>query len=349
MKSIVFLALVAAAVAHFPYADLEDKFRMSSLIIGGSGNAIVSTPPDVAPFAWYFSPINNQLLPTFQLRFPNQAHASHPVNPATRHPEGIIYTVALDHIAEVLPGSATNSRTYTIVTGSTISLSTVSWYFEDTYWWYDEEYFGEVITFSLVPWSFDWEEEDLRRDVHCNLLDNWLDTAIWLSIYPDSLDDLVDISVWLDGYRFLDGAEGQHVALFWKLISSVGEKPNHRNLPLSLDYTAMTFELNSDVLVSSGSVKRPLNRAAPRATESHRKGKIVTRKVMQKIADAISDKKAAGKRHAWTDKRALKHTTGQIWLTGGYVATVIGLVPEDVPDRSQLFITVTLSLRPERS
>jgi hypothetical protein len=334
MKSIVFLALVAAAVAHFPYADLDDKFRQSSLIVASSDSALRAN----IPFAWQFAPINNQLLPTFQLRFPNLNTDS--------HPEGTIYTVALDHLAEVLP----TGTGFSLVPASTISFSGVSWYFDDTYWWYDEETFGEVITFSLVPWNFEWDEEDFPSNSQVNQLDNWLTTTIWLSIYPDSSDDLVDISIWFDGYHFLEEVDGQQLALFFKVVSSIGETYNQRNVPLAIDFEALSFELDSEIYVSSGGKKRVVRANATSAVR-HRKNKLVTKKVMEKLSAASAQRKArsVGKRQTWAELQSLSKTTGQLWISGGYVATVIGLVPDDIPDDAQLFITVTLGLREERS
>lgn len=323
MKVLILLALAAVTVAHWPYADQDDKFRMSAMTVM-SGGVDAS-----AHYTWYFKPLNNQLQPTFQLSFPN-VKANNNMNS-----KGLVYTLVLDHLAEIMH----NGGTYNIVPETTINFNTVQWYFQDFFWFYDDESFGEVIEFVLEPY-------DLMDGEYAQvgLLDN-IEATIHVRMYPDSEDDLVDVMVYFVDYQFT-GKESL-LAVFWKLVSSTGES-YERNVPLSLDFSAVSFEVDSDVHLTCYKNKRTdRERREPRDEES--RGLTASRGNMLKMRKMSEERKVArGTAVAARDWPA-GHTTSQIWITGGFIATVFGTVPNyDNCPVADIASVVTLSIRSTR-
>lgn len=307
MKSVIILALVAATWAHWPYAELEHKFRMSSIAVAGNGHDVDTE------YAWIFTPLNNQKQPTFQLRFPRKL---------------VTYTLQLSHVAEVKPSGGV----FQLVPMSAITFNDVEWFPTSGKWYYDEETFGEVVELELRP------DAEAQEEFGWNM-------AIRLSIFPDSQDDLVDIRVMFDNYHFLGDPtleefkdiETQY-AIFFKLVSSTGEEAELRNLPLSVDWDLIKFEVDSSVLIDDPEKEHPLRNA----TQSSAKKSKVKRTSFDR---ATTEKVRSMMRTRVADLPQPEHeTTAQLWFTGGYIATVVGLLPGDYTGGS-IWTVVTLSLR----
>jgi hypothetical protein len=338
MKSIVFLALVAAAVAHWPYAEQEDKFRVSGLSLLGSSLALDPT------FYWIFSPLNNQLLPTFQIRFP---HA--PLSTSNSQ-SGLVYTIVLDHLAEVLP----NGGTFTLVPGTTINFNDVIWFTDTFTRFYDDESMGEVIEFLVQ--AYDSDVFDDLTDTGDATGDSIIDMALFpvsirIRLFPDSADDLVDLTVHIHNYTFVDtetvnGVElpETHLAIFYKIAASTGDEPS-RVVPLSLDYEAISFEVDGDVKFDACSKKRSMRRNnATKTTRKTHAPVVANSRTMKKLAKVSRQVDM----FPYPDT-TLEHTTVQLWISSGYVAAVIGVVPDDLATCVSLQTTSTIAVRTFRA
>lgn len=322
MKSLFFVALIAVAAAHWPYPDKIDKFRPSGLLIGG---AALSLDPS---FHWTFAPLNNQLIPTFQMRFP---HAPVPTHNSRA---GLIYTISLDHLAEVVPSSGT----FTIVPATMINFNERVWYTDSFTRFYDVESMGEVI--ELLFQGFELTADAATDFATAKIVDLlYYPTSIRIRAYPDSADDLVDITVHIDNYHFLhteiytDISVTPNVqkyralsqlALFWKISASTGEQPD-RNVPLALDFDAMTFEVDADVKFTSGAAAAATPCLRKRSEEGANSTlSMPNYEAVQQLSRA--SRKAYIQNLFNRTTSTLDHTSSQLWISGGFVALVIGVV-----------------------
>lgn len=306
MTPIILLALVSAAFAHWPYADLEHKFRMSSIAIAGNGHDLDTQ------YAWIFSPMNNQRQLTFQLRFPRKL---------------VSYTLQLSHVAEVKP----TSGIFQLVPSSAINFNDAKWFPSSGNWFYDEETFGEVVMLTLQPYS--------------QKLDDLWDVSLLLKIYPDSQDDLIDVKIMFNDYQFVGDPEVDDVstqyAIFFKVVSSTGEEAELRNLPLSVDWDLIKFEVNSEVLIDDPEVKHPTrNGTSSKKSSKHTKKAATTFETKEEAEDF----KALLRTRSRPASAPSHETTAQLWFTGGYIAAVVGIIPGDYTGGA-VWTVVTLSLR----
>lgn len=333
------LLFVAAAIAHWPYPDQEDKFRTSGVSINGNSATLDSN------FHWVFSPFNNQLAPTFQLRFPNVPLVM------TNSKNGLLYTISLDHLAEVAPGSGT----FSVKPGTLISFDTLLWYTDVVSRFYDVESMGEVIETVL----YSYENFGEWNGVGTHDLLNQFPVAIRIRIFPDSQDDLVDITIHIEDYVFMgwDTTETpqiatSHLALFWKLSSSSGEAP-FRSIPLGLDYEIMTFEVEPDVKFLHDNAcppKRSMRNATSVAPFSLNRAtmKALRKQNMKRLCPEPTDVMFQYP----LAPNAVDHTTAQMWISSGYVATVFGVIPSDITGTVNCIdieTTVSLSARSFRA
>lgn len=310
MKGILFFALVAAALAHWPYANNEDRFRTSSLTIHGSAT-------QHRQYFWIFYPLNNQMQPTFQLKFPE------------RDPM-VTYTLQLSHVAEVIP----NGGTFNLVQESMVPFSAELWAPEPPLWFFDEETFGEVIELEFNP------------DAADGRIDGWLVSTIIIRIYPDSLDDLVDILVYLQDYHFVHPES--FLAVFWKLASSHKGSTDSElpaAMPLSVEFHDLTFELDADIHVNNVYNHHDHRNSVARKPFAAQKKKVrkpsLHRKAMLDMKQRSFERKVSTKRGDWPEES----TSGQLWFTGGYIATVFGQYPGQLKTGLDIASTVTIALR----
>lgn len=319
MKSLILVTVLAAmAAAHWPYADLKDKFRISSIAVAGNNDHHSGAE---SMYSWIFYPTNNQRSPTFQLRFPSKM---------------VTYTLQLTHASEV---KSIGNGGFELVPNSIIDFAETEWFASRGNWYYDES-FGEVIELDIAP-------NPITR------LDEVWDISVAMKIFPDTQDDIVDITLKFNNYQFVGTGEVRtFYAVFFKLTSSSGtDSEDFKNLPLSVDWDMLRLEVNADVMIDdpqTNHTRRSIQaeRAARQVHNAKRPNAVRAAKRRDTLpaARAVLRSQLRHEHAAHSLDTPTHSTTGQLWYSGGYIACIVGLMPGDFTG-GRVWADLTLGIR----
>lgn len=307
MKSLVFLSLVVAALAHWPYPDHDDKYRHSGLAISSRSIALAHE------YQWLLFPVNNQFVPNFYLTFP---HA----RTATSNRLGVTYTISLDHLAEITP----DLGTFQLVPGSQTQFQEVLWFTEKFERSYDVQSLGEVITMTFEAYTNPAADPtvDYKTSTLVHNVPQDYPAILIMTVYPDSADDIIDFFLWIDSYQFT--VSGSQLAVFWKVSSSNGDDFD-RSIPLAVEYDVMALEVDPTVIFKMS--KPCVHTRGVNTINATRSGPFVNNR---RTLTALRTASRAPHQSLIDTAATFDRTSSQLWISAGYVASVIGILPGDV-------------------